>query len=165
MVWVKNCIFVHQNLYFKPEFFPSGEFRLMIYRIPFRRREAFLDRSPFDRKLDFQRIFFSRDHSTGNQMMVRRKRFCTTLLWGVFLLLGPGCVLLPGREVQVPWMTKEELKTRLGSPNLIILDVRKKPDWDATSRKIPGAVHENYGAVKEWAAKYPPDKNLVLYCA
>jgi rhodanese-related sulfurtransferase len=48
---------------------------------------------------------------------------------------------------------------------LIILDVRKKPDWDATSRKIPGAVHEDHGAVKEWAAKYPPDKTLVLYCA
>jgi rhodanese-related sulfurtransferase len=62
-------------------------------------------------------------------------------------------------------MTKEELKTRLGSPDLIILDVRKKPDWDAGRRKIPGAVHEDYERVKEWAGKYPPEKTLVLYCA
>jgi rhodanese-related sulfurtransferase len=62
-------------------------------------------------------------------------------------------------------MTKEELKGRLGSAGLIVLDVRKKPDWDASGRKIPGAIHEDYEGVKEWAGKYPRDEILVLYCA
>jgi len=86
-------------------------------------------------------------------------------LWILTLLFGSGCALLPEREVQVPWMTKEELKVRLGSPEGIILDVRKKPDWDTSSRKIQGAIHEDYEGVKEWAGKYPRDKTLVLYCA
>jgi len=86
-------------------------------------------------------------------------------LWIVTLLVGSGCTLLPGREVQVPWMTKEELKARLESPDWIILDVRKKPDWNTSSRKIPGAIHDDYVGVKEWAGKYPRDKTLVLCCA
>jgi rhodanese-related sulfurtransferase len=62
-------------------------------------------------------------------------------------------------------MTQEELKARLESPEFIILDVRKKPDWDTSSRKIRGAIHEDYEGLKEWAGKYPRDKTLVLYCA
>jgi hypothetical protein len=97
--------------------------------------------------------------------MVKRCRPYGLTLWMVTLLLGPGCAFLPEREVQVPWMTKEELKGRLGSPEFIILDVRKKPDWDASSRKIQSAIHEDYEQVKEWAGKYNRDNALVLYCA
>ena len=93
-------------------------------------------------------------------------RQCRSMIPCILLLIfGSGCALLPEREVQVPWMTQEELKARLGCPEIIILDVRKKPDWDKSDRKIPGAFHEDYERVKEWAGKYPRDKNLVLYCA
>lgn len=97
--------------------------------------------------------------------MANRRRSYGITLWVIALLAGFGCAFLPEREVQVPWMTKEELKGRLEGPDLIILDVRKKPDWDKSSRKIQTAVHEDYERVKEWAGKYPQDKTLVLYCA
>lgn len=96
---------------------------------------------------------------------VRKRRIFGNVLWAVSLLFVSGCALLPEREVLVPWMTKEDLKGRLGSAELIVLDVRKKPDWDASGRTIPGAIHEDYQEVKEWAGKYPRDKIMVLYCA
>ena len=97
--------------------------------------------------------------------MASLRRFCSVTLWMITLLAGSGCALLPEREVQVPWMAKEELRARLGSQDLSILDVRKKPDWDTSSRKIRGAIHEDYERLKEWAGKYSRDKTLVLYCA
>jgi rhodanese-related sulfurtransferase len=62
-------------------------------------------------------------------------------------------------------MTREELKAMLGNPDVIILDVRKKPDWVTSNRNIQAAIHEDYERVKEWAGKYPRGKTLVLYCA
>ena len=100
-----------------------------------------------------------------NRIVMNKSRSFGIVLWAVSLLFVSGCALLPEREVQVPWMTKEELKGRLGSAEFIVLDVRKKPDWDASGRKIPGSIHEDYEEVKEWAGKYPRDKILVLYCA
>ena len=97
--------------------------------------------------------------------MFNRKRSYSITLSAIALLAWSGCVFMPEREVQIPWMTKEALKTRLGNPEVITLDVRKKPDWETSSRKIQGAVHENYEGVKEWAKKYPRNKTLVLYCA
>ena len=67
--------------------------------------------------------------------------------------------------MQVPWISKDELRAVLGNPDWIILDVRKKPDWDKGTPRIPGAFHEDYEQVKDWAPKFPRDKTLVLYCA
>ena len=86
-------------------------------------------------------------------------------LWIITFLVGSGCTLFPEREVQVPWMTQEELRGKLTNPEIVVLDVRKKPDWDRGGTKIRGAFHEDYERVKEWAGKYPRDKTLVLYCA
>ena len=65
----------------------------------------------------------------------------------------------------VPLMTAEELKAKLGSKDLVILDVRREGHWNASDRKIMGAVREDPDAVQSWAAKYAKDKTLVLYCA
>jgi hypothetical protein len=97
--------------------------------------------------------------------MANRSRPYSITLCLITLLVGPGCAFLPEREVQVPWTTREELRAQLGNPEVIILDVRKKPDWETSGQKIPGAVHEDYERVKEWSIKYPRDKTLVLYCA
>jgi hypothetical protein len=82
------------------------------------------------------------------------------------VLLGEtGCALWPPRGSALPEMTREELREKLGNPEILILDVRKKADWEASARKIPGAVHEDYEKVAEWAGKYPREKTRVLYCA
>ena len=65
----------------------------------------------------------------------------------------------------VPRMSKEELKARLGSPDLLILDVRTDRDWESSSQKIKGAIRRNPGIVDFWASDLPKDKTIVLYCA
>jgi hypothetical protein len=62
-------------------------------------------------------------------------------------------------------ITKEELKNELGSPDLMIIDVRSGRDWKSSEFKIKGAVRENPYKYDIWAQKYPKDKKIVLYCA
>ena len=62
-------------------------------------------------------------------------------------------------------MTIEELKGRLGNPDLVIVDVRRDGDWKSSNVKIKGAVREDQDKVDAWMNKYPKDKTLVFYCA
>jgi len=64
-----------------------------------------------------------------------------------------------------PTITPEELNAKLGEPDLIIVDVRRAGHWEASDRKIAGAVREDPQDVEGWAGKYAQDKTLVLYCA
>jgi rhodanese-related sulfurtransferase len=61
-------------------------------------------------------------------------------------------------------MTKEQLFPLLGKPDVIIIDVRTKYDWDESKVKIPGAVREEGMKFGSWMKKYPKDKTIVLYC-
>jgi hypothetical protein len=65
----------------------------------------------------------------------------------------------------VPRMAKEELRTMLGSPSVMIIDVRYGKDWTDSDLKMRGAIREEPDDVKSWASKYPTEKTLVLYCA
>ena len=62
-------------------------------------------------------------------------------------------------------MTKEELRAKLGSPDVVIVDMRLGKDWKASEEKIKGAIRVDPEAVESLAAKYPKDTILVLYCA
>jgi predicted sulfurtransferase len=62
-------------------------------------------------------------------------------------------------------MTKEELRAKLDSPDVVIVDVRKGQDWKASEEKIKGAVRVDPAQVGDLAAKYDKDKTLVFYCA
>ncbi len=64
-----------------------------------------------------------------------------------------------------PKISKEELRTMLGNPNVLILDVRIEGEWRASEKKIQGAIRENPKEVKLWLDKYPKDKTLVFYCS
>jgi rhodanese-related sulfurtransferase len=62
-------------------------------------------------------------------------------------------------------MTKEQLRPLLGNPDVIVLDLRTKYDWDNSKVKIKGAVREEGMKFSSWMNKYPKDKTIVLYCA
>ena len=62
-------------------------------------------------------------------------------------------------------MTKEQLLSLLGKPDVIIIDVRTNYDWDNSKVKIKGAVREEGMKFGSWMKKYPKDKTIVLYCA
>jgi rhodanese-related sulfurtransferase len=83
----------------------------------------------------------------------------------LFLFLGMGMYVTSVMSADVPRMTKDELKALLGSPDLLIVDVRLGRDWKESDLKIKGAVREESREVESWANKYSKDKTLVLYCA
>jgi rhodanese-related sulfurtransferase len=86
----------------------------------------------------------------------------------VVLVMGGAVAVLLAASIAkagVPLITAEELKAKLGSPDLTILDVRRAAHWNASDRKIVGAVREDPEAVESWAGKYAKEKTLVLYCA
>lgn len=69
----------------------------------------------------------------------------------------------PPKENKALRMTKEQLKPKLGSEDLVIIDIRLDEQWRFSNRKIPGAVHENPAVPSAWMDKYPKDKTLVFY--
>jgi len=65
----------------------------------------------------------------------------------------------------VPRMTKEQVKSMMGNPGFIIIDVRAPKDWDSSGSKITGAIREDPSNIPAWADKYPKEKTLLFYCA
>ncbi len=63
---------------------------------------------------------------------------------------------------EVPRISVDELNMRLGEPDLLILDVRG--GQDQADKQIVGSERVNPGSVNQWAANYPRDKVIVLYC-
>jgi rhodanese-related sulfurtransferase len=61
-------------------------------------------------------------------------------------------------------ITPKELQSLQESRrNLTILDVRRKSDYDADSKRIPGATWRNPEAVEHWRDELA-DQDVVLYC-
>ena len=62
-------------------------------------------------------------------------------------------------------MDKDELKAKLGSQDLVILDVRSGRDWSASEFMIKDAKREDPQEVDSWADGYDKGSTVVLYCA
>jgi hypothetical protein len=69
--------------------------------------------------------------------------------------------------LDVPRISKEELKSMLGNPELVVIDVRTFFDLKMSVKQIKGAVREDPDPtkVKSWAKKYSKEKTIILYCA
>ena len=62
-------------------------------------------------------------------------------------------------------ITPSELKTLLArDPDVVLLDIRRKSDYDTDTLKVPGAAWRNPDQIAEWSAKLPRDKDTILYC-
>ena len=82
-----------------------------------------------------------------------------------FLILT-GCAEKWSIQLTVPKMTKEELKSLLGNPDVIIIDIRVEDEWKEAKWKIQGAIREDSEKdINTWVNKYPKDKTLVFYCS
>jgi hypothetical protein len=92
--------------------------------------------------------------------MKKRLLIATLLIFSM-----AGVFTASAKSAEAPRMTKDKLKGMLGSPDLVIVDVRTESGWTESDLKIKGAVREDPGAVESWAIKYPKDKTLVFYCA
>ncbi len=91
-----------------------------------------------------------------------RKRVTVAFL-SIFVVMAACQTLAMAKEV--PIITRDQLKSMLGNPDLTIIDVRYGLDWTESDVKIQGAVREDPVNVKSWADKYPKDRIIVLYCA
>lgn len=94
-----------------------------------------------------------------------KMQFGMVFSFAIFLVLA-GCSQVVVSDTKVPKMTKEELKSLLGNPGVIVLDVRITDDWKNSDSKIKGALREDPEKdYRTWTSKYPKDKTLVFYCA
>lgn len=81
----------------------------------------------------------------------------------VVVFVVSGCASSPFADDAVSRMSKEELKQRLGAPDLIILDTRTGNDWNDSNQIILGAVRAEPKEFSKWAEAYPKDTTIVLY--
>jgi len=129
---------------------------------PFRSEEVLMFRMPKRTKITENAM-----GKKGWKMISLRLKIIITLALITALIFGFAKMpLAKGKNVEVPKMTKEELQTLLGNPEVIILDVRVEREWKEGKSKIKGAIREDpWKGVESWAEKYPKDKTLVLYCS
>jgi rhodanese-related sulfurtransferase len=83
----------------------------------------------------------------------------------LFLLLASVLVSSDVSATGPVRITTEELKQRLGNPEIAIVDVRSGSDWTGSERKIAGAVREEPNDLGGWEKRYTKDKPMILYCA
>ena len=94
------------------------------------------------------------------------ERRISVVLVGLMISAFLGCVAGWSPEDKTPRMTKEELRQLLGSPRVVVVDVRVPEEWKKSDRKIQGANHEDPEKdLTKWAEKYPLDRTLVFYCS
>jgi len=91
------------------------------------------------------------------------KRVLSLAILGVFVVLI-ACTNMQGAN-DVPRISKDEMKSKLGSPDVVLLDVRAKHDWERSDEKITGAIRMDPQTVDNWADTLPKDKEIILYCA
>jgi len=98
---------------------------------------------------------------------IRKEACMKRKTWFVFAALIFLTALLAAavEAADAPRMSKEELKSRLGDKDIVLIDVRTDRDWANSDSKIRGAVREEPLDVAMWAGKYPKEKTIVLYCA
>ena len=88
------------------------------------------------------------------------------IFWVLVAFWAFHCTPGAAGRAEAPRITKEELRARMGDPDLVILDVRTGGDWEDSDLKIKGAIREDpQKDTQSWANKYGKDKTLVLYCS
>ena len=92
-----------------------------------------------------------------------KSRFWTVIVFALIFVLV-GCLQNVALDTKAPRITKEELKSILGQPDVVVVDVRVAEEWKKSEWKIKGAVREDPEKdIKTWAENYSKDKTLVFY--
>jgi rhodanese-related sulfurtransferase len=87
------------------------------------------------------------------------------LIWIMMVFWASGIGLVMAGAKDIPKISKEKLKTMLGNPDVVVIDVRTLWDRNMSLKQIKGAIREDPADVKSWAKKVPQKKTIVLYCA
>jgi rhodanese-related sulfurtransferase len=93
-----------------------------------------------------------------------KQRVCIIL--AAWLIAAFAALLVPGVQAgDVPRITKEELKQKLCTPDLILLDVRVAGSWEKSNQKIKCAQRVDPDKVAAWEGTLPKNKEIVIYCS
>jgi len=93
---------------------------------------------------------------------IMRKRLLVVF---ILVLLNIGLLTTHAFSDEIPMITKEELKPMLGSPDIVIFDVRLGSDYFSSDSKIKGAIRPDMGLLIWATADQYQQKSVVLYCA
>jgi hypothetical protein len=139
--------------------------KLLTYKKRFRHGRLSRFKDFYALRIKGKRIIEKAMGKGGWKIMFVRFRMIIVLGFIFVLVLGfTKMALAMGKGVEVPKMTKEELRPMLGSPDVAILDVRLGAEWTSSKWKIQGAIREDpEKGIQSWVEKYPKDKTLVLY--
>jgi hypothetical protein len=98
--------------------------------------------------------------------MVTKKHILITSILLVGLAgFAPASVPAAQDPANVSEISVHQLKSILGKPDTVIIDVRTLRSWWRSEKKIPTAVREDPAKVDHWAPKYAKDQTLIFYCA
>ena len=86
------------------------------------------------------------------------KKLLIIVLFGLFSTF-------PALGMDIPIMSKENLKEKLGSGEITILDARSGNHWDGSIFKIPGALRTPADQIEIWSTRFNKNQKLVVYCA
>lgn len=86
--------------------------------------------------------------------------------------IKPAFNLVEEARGRTPEVSAHELKGMLGSPDVVVFDVREQNEREIEG-VIPGAVHAPRGMIEFWAdptmdihrPEFDPSKRIVLHCA
>lgn len=93
-------------------------------------------------------------------------RFILILVAAIFATMASLVVFSSSVSAQdVPRISIEQLKRKLDSANLVIIDSRSGSDWRGSEFKIQGAIRGKAGEEKKWAKNLSKDAEVVVYCA
>lgn len=97
--------------------------------------------------------------------MVRKSMAGMEMAFMAFMVLVIWVVTAVALDI--PRISKEKLKSMLGNPDVVVIDVRTFFDLKMSVKQIKGAVREDPDPtkVKSWAKKYSKEKTIVLYCS
>lgn len=62
-------------------------------------------------------------------------------------------------------ISPDELKQLLERRDVLVIDVRRKADYDADTQAVPGAMWRNPEEMQRWSETLPRDKEIVVCCA
>ncbi len=81
----------------------------------------------------------------------------------IFMLLASSLFTVAAPDV--PRMSTEQLNSRLGQADLVVVDVRTDADWNNSDKMIASAVRGNPNDIGPLRPQFAKDQTIVLYCA
>jgi hypothetical protein len=107
-------------------------------------------------------------HRTRADLKVKKymlsRKFLSRMTILLLILLTPGhAPAIAGDATDVATISVDRVNQLLGTPDTVIIDVRKHKSWWRTSKKILTAVREDPSKLSQWAGKYTKDQTLIFY--